>query len=151
MARFSSRFQTCRGLSGDTADMLSSQASASTSSVVVDLIGDLDATLGALVTDTFRELVADGTRTVWLSTKYIATTSRDGIAALAASLHAARARGLEISLDGGTDTMRRALEGASIVYSSDFIAPPERARHYMFAHHEVEKRGRGRPAAGRAK
>jgi anti-anti-sigma regulatory factor len=127
--------------------MLSPQGRAATSSVVVELIGDLDTTLRTHLTDTLRDLVTNGTRAVWLSTKYIATISRDGIAALGTALAAARARGLEISLDGSTATMRAALESASIVYTSDFEAPPERARHYMFAHHEVAKRRRG--GAGR--
>ena len=51
-------------------------------SVVVDLIGDLDATLGTLVSETLVDLSGNGTRGVLLTTKHVSTVSDEGLAAL---------------------------------------------------------------------
>jgi anti-anti-sigma factor len=122
-------------------------APAFAASVVVDLIGDLDATLGTLLAETLLKLAANGTRGVLLTTKHVTTVSSAGIASLGAALRSARERGLEIVLDAGSRKMRMALAGARIECATEAVAPPDRVRHYMFAHHETPKRPRQRALA----
>ena len=122
-------------------------APAFAASVVVDLIGDLDATLGSLLADTLVKLVGNGTRGVLLTTKHVTTFSSDGLAALGAALESARRNGLEVALAAGSRKMRIAFAGAQIATSTEPITAPDRVRHYMFAHHEEAKRPRGRAAA----
>lgn len=117
-------------------------ASASAASVVVDLIGDLDATLGALLSETLVDLTGNGTRGVLLTTKHVTTVSSEGIAALDAALRSARASGLEVALYASSRKLRTAFAEARIVFSTENVTPPDRVRHYMFARHELPKRAR---------
>ena len=117
-------------------------APALAASVVVDLIGDLDATLGTLLAETLTDLTGNGTRGVLLTTKHVTTVSSDGIAALDAAMRSARASGLEVALDAGNRKLRTAFADAQISFSTESVMPPDRVRHYMFAHHELPKRTR---------
>ncbi len=128
----------------DTCRMLSTEASAPAfaASVVVDLIGDLDATLCGVLTDTLVKLTRNGTRAVLLTTKYVSTASSAGIAGLSDALKAARAQGLEVALEPGNRKMRAAFAGATFIRSAAPETPRDRVRHYMFAHHETAKRAR---------
>ena len=111
-------------------------------SVVVDLIGDLDATLGTLLADTLVDVTLNGTRHVLLTTKHVTTVSSEGIAALDAALRSARASGLEVALHAGSRKLRNAFADAHILFSTESVTPPDRVRHYMFARHELPKRAR---------
>ncbi len=115
-------------------------APAFAASVVVDLIGDLDATLGTLLAETLVSLTKNGTRGVLLTTKHVATVSSEGMAALGAALRSARAGGLEVALHAGSRKLRAAFADANILFSTESVSAPERVRHYMFAHHERPKR-----------
>jgi anti-anti-sigma regulatory factor len=117
-------------------------APAFAASVVVDLIGDLDATLGTLLAETLVDLSGNGTRGVLLTTKHVTTVSNEGLTALDAAVRAARANGLQVALDAGNRKLRTAFEDARIAYSTESVAPQDRVRHYMFAHHELPKRAR---------
>ena len=120
----------------------SAAAPAFAASVVVDLIGDLDATLGTLLAETLVDLTANGTRGVLLTTKHVTTVSTEGIAALDAALRSARASGLEVALHAGNRKLRSAFADADILFSTESVTPPDRVRHYMFARHELPKRAR---------
>ncbi len=117
-------------------------APAFAASVVVDLIGDLDATLGTLLAETLAKLTMNGTQGVLLTTKHVATVTREGMAALDAALRSARASGLEVSLHAGSRKLRTAFADAHILFSTESVTSPDRVRHYMFAHHEQPKRAR---------
>jgi anti-anti-sigma regulatory factor len=106
------------------------------STVFVDLIGDLDATLGGLVADTLARLTERGTTSVFLTTKHVSISSNDGLAALDAALGAARARGCSVAIDPGNRRMRSAFASARIPCAGDaFAQRPQRARHLMIARH----------------
>ena len=104
--------------------------------VVVDLIGDLDATLGTLFADTLAQLSRNGTTDVHLTTRHIAVTTSDGLAAIEAALNDARHCGCSVAVDPGSRKMRAAFSAASISTLPDAQSPlPDRARHLMIARH----------------
>ncbi len=127
---------------------IESGASAVPAAVVVDLIGDLDAVLCGVLAETLVKLTRDGTRTVLLTTKYLTTASDAGIAGVSDALASASACGLDVALEPGNRKIRAAFAGARFPSAERSPAPqPERARHYMFAHHEAVKRNRAGGAA----
>jgi anti-anti-sigma regulatory factor len=105
-------------------------------SVFVDLIGDLDATLGELFADTLAHLTERGTTDVFLCAKHVSLSSQAGLAALDAALASARARGCSVTIDPGNRRMRAAFASAQIACAGD-VHPlrPQRARHLMIARH----------------
>lgn len=108
---------------------------------VVDLIGDLDATLGTIFADTLTGLVANGTTDVLVSARHVATSSNDGLATLDAACTAARASGATIAIDPGNRRMRAAFTSASLAIERRPVAPPPRnSRHFMIARHAESKR-----------
>lgn len=120
--------------------MLSTQALPSAApsriAVFVDLIGDLDATLGALFAETLARLTERGTTDVFLTTKHVNGSSRSGLAAIDKALVAARARGCSIAIDPGNRRMRSAFASARIQCAPERLAGrPARARHLMIARH----------------
>ncbi|MBD5655488.1 MAG: hypothetical protein IAI50_09985 [Candidatus Eremiobacteraeota bacterium] len=120
--------------------MLSTDAIASPAnvrvSVVVDLIGDLDGTLGTIFADTLAHLAGNGTTNVHLTTRHIAASTNDGLAAIEAALTAARHRGCLVAVDPGNRRMRAALSSTSIAMLPDSDhGMPDRARHLMIARH----------------
>lgn len=109
-------------------------APADHAAVVVDLIGDLDTTLGQLLADTLDRIAAAGGRSVFVSTKHVGLTTREGLARLDAALAGVRAHGCAVALDAGNRKMRTAFAFARITCD----AAPSRAairRHLIIAHH----------------
>ncbi|GAC1301692.1 MAG: hypothetical protein NVSMB19_10120 [Vulcanimicrobiaceae bacterium] len=100
---------------------------------MVDLIGDLDATLGTIAADTLDRIAGGAERSVYLSTKRVRLTTRDGLARLDAALAAARARGCAVAVEAGNRKMRTAFACAGIVCDAGPERPASR-RHVMIAH-----------------
>jgi hypothetical protein len=108
----------------------------SRTAVFVDLIGDLDATLGDLFAETLARLRERGTTDVFLTTKHVNGSSRSGLAAVDAALVAARASGCSVAVDPGNRRMRSAFASARIQCAAERLATrPARARHLMIARH----------------
>jgi len=127
----------------DTNDMITPDvfATAERSIAVVDLIGDLDATLGTILAETLDTLVASGTTHVVVSAKHVATSSYDGLESLGAACTAARASGATVALDPGNRRMRAAFEGAALaIERQPKGGRPSGTRHLMIAHHAPAKR-----------
>ena len=103
--------------------------------VVIDLIGDLDATLGEIVNDTLGDLVERGTTDIVLATKHVAMTSEAGIHAIDAAIGAARASGCSIVLDAGSRRMKAAFAAARISIDGTAVPGSRRTRHLMIARH----------------
>jgi anti-anti-sigma regulatory factor len=120
--------------------MLSTQAFAPATpnrvAVVVDLIGDLDSTMGDIFAATLDQLTANGTTEIYLTTRHVALTSSDGLATLDAAIVLARGRGCSIAIDPGNRKMRAAFSEARIAYvaSVDGFRPAS-DRHLMIARH----------------
>jgi hypothetical protein len=108
--------------------------------VVVDLIGDLDVTMGDIFAATVDRLTADGTTDLFLTTRHVAVTSSDGLAAIDAALATARGRGCSIAVDPGNRRMRAAFSHARIPYAAtaDGVLP-RNARHLMIARHAASQ------------
>ncbi len=106
----------------------------SDSRVVVDLIGDLDTTLGTLIAAALAELASHGTNDVHVTTKHVSGISNDGLAALERAVLAARAEGIAVAVHAGTRKMRSAFARSAMV-SSDDDQPMGRSRHLMLARH----------------
>jgi hypothetical protein len=119
--------------------MLSTEAIASPAmnpaAVFVDLIGDLDATLGVQFADTLANLTERGTTAVFLNTKHVNLSSIDGLAAIESAVSVARARGCSVEVDPGNRRMRSAFAAAHIACRGDGPVRPNRARHLMIARH----------------
>ncbi len=101
--------------------------------VVVDLIGDLDATLGTLFADMLVRIAPDAGSHVFISTKHVALTTRAGLAQLDTALAAARSRGCAIALEPGNRRMKTALSFARIPCEAPTLRPTTE-RHVMIAH-----------------
>jgi anti-anti-sigma regulatory factor len=74
--------------------------------VYVDLIGDLDATLGDIFAETLARFTANGATDVFLTTRHVNGSSEGGLAAIDAALRAARSGGCSVSIDPGNRRMR---------------------------------------------
>jgi hypothetical protein len=104
--------------------------------VVVDLIGDLDATLADIFAATLDRLTADGATDLYLKTRHVAVTSNDGMTTLAKALATARARGCSIAVDPGSRRMRSAFSHEGVAYAATAEGVlPRNARHLMIARH----------------
>lgn len=105
--------------------------------VVVDLIGDLDATLASTFADTMRSLVADGATQIFVNARHAATASFDGLTTLDAACVTARDAGTTVTLDPGNRRMRAAFASASLAVEKRLgTAPhPRGTRHFMIARH----------------
>ena len=115
---------------------------ASTSAVVVDLIGDLDATLGTLAAETLARITTTGAETIFVRTKRVVIASPGGLAALEAGLSSARQAGVAVTLEAGSRKMRAAFATAQIG-TADGTLQPASARHLMIARHAAGPRTRG--------
>jgi anti-anti-sigma regulatory factor len=120
--------------------MLSTQAFAPATrarvAVVVDLIGDLDSTLGDIFAATLDRLTQDGTTDLYLKTRHVAVTSTGGMAALGDALATARERGCSIAIEPGNRRMRAAFSQQGIAYAATAEGVlPRNARHLMIARH----------------
>ena len=114
--------------------------------VFVDLIGDLDATLGGILADTLAGLMANGDNDFFLTTRHVALTSDDGLAALDSALTSARARGCRIAIEPGNRRMRAAFAVARIGYRDGRSAFPAAGRHLLIARHAAQSKTRRRSA-----
>jgi anti-anti-sigma regulatory factor len=103
--------------------------------VAIDLIGDLDATLGGIFSDTLSGLVAEGTTDVVLMTKHVALSSEEGIIAIDAALGEARARGCSIVVEPGSRKMKAAFAAARVPVERGERVPRKSGRHLMIARH----------------
>jgi anti-anti-sigma regulatory factor len=104
--------------------------------VVVDLIGDLDATLAGIFAGTLAERAADGRSDVIVLARYVTASTADGLAALNAAVTRARSQGSSIALDPGNRRMRAAFKRARIGCAPDDCTRlPYNARHVMIARH----------------
>ena len=117
-------------------------ATADRSAIVVDLIGDLDSTLGAISAETLDGFAARNSADIFISTKHVALTTRDGLARLEAAVVRARARGCSVALEPGNRKMRAAFAFARIACEA---APhrPDSRRHLMLAHRTEKKLATG--------
>lgn len=113
----------------------------SASAVVIELIGDLDETLGALVAETVARITSHGTRAIFVRTKHVALSSSDGLTALQAGLSAAREAGVAVALEAGSRKMRAAFATAGIATDEGRLRPVS-ARHLMIARHAAAPRAR---------
>lgn len=102
--------------------------------VVVDLIGDLDIVLGSLLDEMLGRIADGGAPDVFVSTKHVGRSTRDGLAGLDAALRGARLRGCAVVLAAENRKMRAALAFAQIDCDARG-ARPMGARHLMLAHH----------------
>ncbi len=112
---------------------------ATSTPIVIDLIGDLDTTLVASLSEMLHAFTSDGPREILLCARHLALTSHDALTALGAALENARGRGASIAIDPGNRKMRLAFGEAHIDHSGVDVPRPSRARHYMMARH-AEKR-----------
>ncbi len=92
--------------------------------------------MGDIFAATVERLTADGPTDLFLTTRHVAVTSSDGLAALDAALSTARERGCSIAVDPGNRRMRAAFSHARIPYAAtaDGVLP-RNARHLMIARH----------------
>jgi anti-anti-sigma regulatory factor len=107
--------------------------------VVIDLIGDLDATLGAICADALANAIDAGATDILLMTKHVTATSQEGIAAIDGAMGSARELGRAVSLEPGNRRMKAAFAAARVAVASG--ATPlsaRRARHLMIAHHAAK-------------
>ncbi len=104
--------------------------------VVVDLIGDLDPTLASVVAEALDGLAPDGACAVRVRTAHVRNASRDGVAALARALDVARAGGLAVILEVGNRTVKTAFANAQLA-CVPFTTGTPRDRHLLLARHAV--------------
>lgn len=107
--------------------------------VAIDLIGDLDATLGTVLGETLLRMTDIGADAIAISTRHIARSTRDGLANFDAAVERARADGCSISIDAGNRRMRTAFALARIACDRVDLRTRSR-RHVMIAHHTVAER-----------
>jgi anti-anti-sigma regulatory factor len=103
--------------------------------VAIDLIGDLDATLGTMVTDTLASLIDEGATDVLVTTKHVSGSSAEGIVALDGAVGAARAKGCAVAVEGGNRKMRAAFAAAAFAVDAEVRERRRGARHLMIARH----------------
>lgn len=102
--------------------------------LVVELIGDLDSTLGEIVAETIAVHARDGATSVVVSTKHVTLTSQIGMEKLDGALLAARELGLAVALEPGSRKMRTAFNNARIAWAPAGERPAT-ARCLMIARH----------------
>ena len=108
--------------------------------IVVELIGDLDSTLVASLSEMLTTFTQGGPTYVLLCARHLSAPSADALAALGSAVSAARASGTSISIDPGNRKMRQAFGQARIEHSASDIARPAGARHFMMARHAEPRR-----------
>jgi len=119
----------------DTTDALARSEGARLA-VAIDLIGDLDATLGVIFSDTLSGLVADGTRDVVLMTKHVSLATEEGLRSIDGALGSARANGCSVVVEPGSRRMKAAFAAARVTVEPAVTAlRPRNDRHLMIARH----------------
>ncbi len=108
--------------------------------IVVELIGDLDSTLVASLSEMLAAFAHGGSTFVLLCARHLTAPTADALAALGSAVSAAREVGTRISIDPGNRKMRMAFDQAHIEHSASDIPKPAGARHYMMARHAEPSR-----------
>jgi anti-anti-sigma regulatory factor len=108
--------------------------------VAIDLIGDLDATLGGIFSDTLSGLVDEGATDVVLMTKHVSLSSEEGINAIDVAVGNARAKGCSIVVEPGSRRMKAAFAAARVPVSRGERVPQKSARHLMIARHATQQK-----------
>jgi anti-anti-sigma regulatory factor len=103
--------------------------------IVVELIGDLDATLVESLTERLAAFTHDGPTSVVLCARHLTLPTPGALAALGSAVDAARAGGASIAIDAGNRKMRLAFDQAKIEHSASDVPRPAGARHLMIARH----------------
>lgn len=124
--------------------------------VVIDLIGDLDATLGEILAATLERQASLGGADLVVNCKHLSDASPDGIAALSRATGTLRERGYPIYLLAGSRKLRLAFKAAQIACPQVDILPATMSRrHIIIARHgsgtvpEPVKRRRRRAGSAR--
>jgi|GEM_PF-1816918 len=120
--------------------MLSTQdlagPSAARVSVFVELVGDLDTALAAMLAETLNGLCESGEKAVRISTRHVASSTGAGCKALEGAVAVARGRGCAVTVDPGNRRMRTLF--ASLAATKAPEAPheaPPGGRHLIIARH----------------
>lgn len=82
--------------------------------VAIDLIGDLDATLGEILASTLERLASLGGADLVVNCKHLSNARPDGIAALSRAIEAVQQHGYPIYLLAGSRKLRLAFKAARI-------------------------------------
>jgi anti-anti-sigma regulatory factor len=107
--------------------------------VVIDLIGDLDATLGEILAGTLEHQASLGAVDLVVNCKHLSDASPDGIAALSRAIGIMRLRGYPVYLLAGSRKLRLAFKAAQIACPQIDILPATMSRrHVMIARHGAE-------------
>jgi len=109
--------------------------------VTIDLIGDLDARLGKILTETLGELARRGDCDIRVSFKGVAVVRGDGVAGAARAIAQTQLAGCPISACGvpRDRLVRAALNASRIPFeASRSAAPAFGGRHIMIAGHSKE-------------
>jgi anti-anti-sigma regulatory factor len=114
------------------------QALAERPDVVVDLIGDLDATLVRSLDATLARIDLLG-RSVEVRLKHVGAVQPAGVAALTRTAAAQRLAGLDLRLSGG-GTLARALLKSSRLAVDPSCAGAARVRHVMIVRNATPER-----------
>lgn len=104
--------------------------------IVIDLIGDLDATLGAIFSDALGRIAGDSRCRIFVSTKHVADTTREGLERMDAAISTARSHGSAIVLEAGNRRMKNAFRFARI--ACEAVPRPTSRRHMMLAHRSMK-------------
>jgi anti-anti-sigma regulatory factor len=103
--------------------------------IVVELIGDLDATLVESLVERLSAFTHEGPTSIVLCARHLTLPTADALAILGSAVNAARAGGASIAIDPGNRKMRLAFDHAKIEHSPSEIPRPVGARHLMIARH----------------
>jgi anti-anti-sigma factor len=100
--------------------------------VVIDLVGDLDATLAAILAETLDRLEDPE---VVISCKRLAFADETGLGAVTRALDAARRRGCNVVVSASARKLRVSFAAARIAFTaSGDTQPPARRRSIIIAH-----------------
>ncbi|MFY9779161.1 MAG: hypothetical protein WAJ85_01460 [Candidatus Baltobacteraceae bacterium] len=104
--------------------------------VAIDLIGDLDATLGEILASTLERLASLGGADLVVNCKHLSNARPDGIAALSRAIEAVQQHGYPIYLLAGSRKLRLAFKAARISCPQlDALPTTVRRRHVIIARH----------------
>jgi len=108
-------------------------------SVVVDLIGDLDATLGETVSTMLEHYTSRGGADLYVSCKHVTGADAEGLAALSRAVAAACVVGSRIVVVPGSRRLGSAFKAARIAHLERDLPRAARERHVMIAHHGAQR------------
>lgn len=106
-------------------------------SVVIDLIGDLDFTLGDIFAQTLDRLAGDGASDVVVNFNYVSVVHSDGLARVTNAIERSRTGGFAVSSRAKNRRIRTMLSGARIPREENEPGLGGK-RHVMIARHAAE-------------